>query len=133
MTSIIPINDDDRSALYNLSAALRPLRNLANELEITLTLPLVETLLAVAIHPDKTIGELAKAAGVRNGTMGRCLSDLTDINRSGSPGLGLVNQQKYPYDNRHTRNRLSVKGRTLVQKIAGVMDLWCQGNLRVAA
>jgi DNA-binding MarR family transcriptional regulator len=96
---------------------------MANELEITLSLPLVETLLAVAIHPDKTIGELAKAAGVRNGTMGRWLSDLSDVNRSGSPGLGLVDQNKYLYDNRHTRNRLSVKGRTLVQKIAGVMDL----------
>jgi hypothetical protein len=97
MTRIISISADERSALSNISTALRPLRLMANELEIT---PLyhVETLLAVAIHPDKSIGDLAKAANVRNGTMGRWLSDLTDVKRSGSPGHGLVNQQRYLYD-----------------------------------
>jgi hypothetical protein len=56
-----------------------------------------------------------------HGTVSRILSDLTDVGRSGAPGLGLTVQKPYLYDRRHTRNHLSPKGAALVRTIADAM------------
>jgi hypothetical protein len=68
---------------------LKPLRDFADGLELTLTLPLIDTLLLAASHPDKGIDDFARMAGVRPGTMSRWLQDLSDIDRRGKPGLAL--------------------------------------------
>jgi hypothetical protein len=104
----------ERLALAGLFvAALKPLGDMARAMEINLNVALIETLLLVATNPDKSIGELA---------MSRWLSDLSETNRSGAPGLGLIVQQTYLYDRRHTRNRLSVKGQAFVRQIAGAIQ-----------
>ena len=108
--------------MSNFASALKPLGDMARSREINLNIALIETFLLVAMNPEKSIGELAKSAGVRNGTMSRWLSDLSETNRSGAPGLGLIVQQIYLYDRRHTRNRLSVKGQACVRQIAGAMQ-----------
>ena len=51
-------------------------------------MPLLQTFLAVAIKPGQTVSDMAKAAGVPNGTMSRQLADLSPIGRAGDPGLG---------------------------------------------
>jgi hypothetical protein len=69
----------------------------------------------------ESIGDLGKLAGVANGTMSRRLADLSQTNCYGAPGLGLITQQTYLYDRRHTRNALSVKGQAVVRQIAGTI------------
>jgi DNA-binding MarR family transcriptional regulator len=114
---------DDQAALSNLAAALRPFAELAKGTKVVATVPLLQTFLAVAIKPGQTVSDLAKAAGVRNGTMSRQLADLSDIGRAGDPGLGLIEQRINLMDRRHTTNRLSSsKGAALVRQIAGAMQ-----------
>jgi DNA-binding MarR family transcriptional regulator len=83
--------------------------------------PLLQTFLAVAIKPGQTVSDMAKAAGVPNGTMSRQLADLSPIGRAGDPGLGLLEQRVHVLDRRHTSNRLSPKGAALVRTIADAM------------
>jgi hypothetical protein len=109
-------------ALANLAAALRPFQDLARDTLVTMSVLLVQTFLMVARKPDQTNSELARAAGVPNGTMSRLLSDLSGISRSGTPGLELVEQRIYILDRRHTTNRLSSKGAALVRQIAGALQ-----------
>ena len=113
---------DDQAALSNLAAALRPFTELAKGTKVVATVPLLQTFLAVAIKPGQTVSDLAKAAGVRNGTMSRQLADLSDIGRAGDPGLGLIEQRINLMDRRHTSNRLSIKGVALVRQIAGALQ-----------
>jgi DNA-binding MarR family transcriptional regulator len=117
--SIMQLTDNE--ALSNLAAALRPFQDLARDTLVTVSILLVQTFLMVAMKPDQTISELARAAGVPNGSMSRLLSDLTDVGRSGAPGLGLIEQRINLFDRRHTTNRLSSKGAALVRQIANAM------------
>ncbi|SRR5258708_32794354 len=119
MTSIMQLTDDE--ALANLAAALKPFQDLARDTLVVVSVALVQTFLMVAMKPDQTISELARAAGVPNGTMSRLLSDLSDIGRSGAPGLGLIEQRINVFDRRHTTNRISPKGAALVRQIAGAI------------
>jgi DNA-binding MarR family transcriptional regulator len=119
MASIMQSTDE---ALTNLAAALRPFQDLARDTLVTMSVSLVQTFLMVAMKPDQTNSELARAAGVPNGTMSRQLADLSDISRSGAPGLCLIEQRIYTFDRRHTTNRLSSKGAALVRQIAGALQ-----------
>lgn len=113
---------DYQTDLANLAAALRPFAELAKGTKVVATVPLLQTFLAVAIKPGQTVSDLAKAAGVRNGTMSRQLADLSDIGRAGDPGLGLIEQRINLMDRRHTSNRLSSKGAALVRQIANAVQ-----------
>ena len=124
----LPLSADEQSALSKLMTILKPLRDFADCLEITLTLPLIDTLLLAASHPDKGVDDFARLAGVRPGTMSRWLQDLTDIDRRGKPGLGLVVRSQL-YDRRSVASKLTPKGRAIVGQIAAAM----QPAARVAA
>ena len=108
--------------LSKLSAALRPLEHLANETLVVMNVSLVQTFLLVAARPDRTVTDLAQAAGVSNGTMSRRLADLSAVNRYGAPGMGLVERSANSFDRRHVRNRLSVKGNAVVRQIVAAMQ-----------
>jgi DNA-binding MarR family transcriptional regulator len=116
----LPLSADEQSALSKLMTILKPLRDFADGLEITLTLPLIDTLLLAASHPDKGVDDFARLAGVRPGTMSRWLQDLTDIDRRGKPGLGLVVRSQL-YDRRSVASKLTPRGRAIVGQIAAAM------------
>jgi DNA-binding MarR family transcriptional regulator len=126
---IMTIISSDDSVLSKLSAALRPLEDLANQTLVAMPVSLVQTFLLVAARPDRTVTELADAAGVRNGTMSRRLADLSAVNRCGAPGMGLVERNVNGVDRRHVRNRLSVKGNAVIRQIINAMH----GTVKVAA
>ena len=119
MTSII---SSDESVLSKLSAALRPLEDLANQTLVAMPVSLVQTFLLVASRPNRTVTELADAAGVRNGTMSRRLADQSKANRCGAAGIGLVERNVNGFDRRYVRNRLSVKGNAVVRQIINAMQ-----------
>ena len=91
---------------------------------ITPTIPVqvVQTLVLVALHEGKTLGELATLAGAQNSTMSRHTLDLSDRNRHGKPGHGLIERSKDNADLRATRFTLSPKGHALLNKVAQVMN-----------
>jgi DNA-binding MarR family transcriptional regulator len=124
----LPLSADEKSALSKLMHILKPLRDFADGLELTLTLPLIDTLLLAASHPDKGVEDFARMAGVRPGTMTRWLQDLSDIGRIGKPGLGLVVRSQL-YDRRSVASKLTPKGRAIVGQIAAAM----QPAVKVAA
>ena len=113
---------DERSGLSNLAAALKPFRELSRSIVGAMPVSIVQTFLLVAMKEDCTVTELAQAAGVSTGTMSRQLADLSSVNRYGEVGLGLIEQHVQIYDRRHTKNRLSVKGRAFAHRIAGAME-----------
>jgi hypothetical protein len=53
--------------------------------------------------------------------MTRWLQDLTDIDRRGKPGLGLVVRSQL-YDRRSVASKLTPKGRAIVGQIAAAMQ-----------
>ena len=107
----------DHRALSNLAAALRIFQEVTKGSRIVASAASLQTLLAIALMPDRSVTELAKHFDLPNGSMSRLIADLSSVGRSGDPGLELVEQRPYPYDSRHSRNRLSVKGHSLVAKI----------------
>jgi DNA-binding MarR family transcriptional regulator len=84
---------------------------------------IISTFLLVANREDKTVGELANAAGISLAKMSRQLADLSDINRYGAAGLGLIEQRVDLCDGRYMRNRLTEKGRALVRQIANAVTV----------
>ena len=109
------------SASYFATQILKPLRDFADGLELTLTLPLIDTLLLAASHPDKGVDDFARMADVGPGTISRWLQDLSDIDRRGKPGLGLVVRSQL-YDRRSVASKLTPKGRAIVGQIAAAMQ-----------
>jgi DNA-binding MarR family transcriptional regulator len=84
----------------------------------TIPVQVVQTLVLVAMNEGKTLGELATLAGAQNSTMSRHTLDLSDRNRHGKPGHGLIERSKDNADLRATRFTLSPKGRALLNKVA---------------
>ena len=126
MMDIIQSNDgiaeNDRSALSTLAAALKPFRELVGGAQANLPVSIVITFMLVAGKEGQTVGDLATAAGIPLARMSRQLSDLSDVNRYGAPGLGLIEQRVELHDRRYTRSRLTDKGRAFVRQIANAME-----------
>jgi DNA-binding MarR family transcriptional regulator len=121
MQSTTNTTDEDKAALSTLAAALRPFRELGSALQMQMPVSVVATFLLVAQKEGRTVSELAKSAGVTLAKMSRQLADLSDVNRYGAPGLGLIEQRVELYDRRFMRSRLTEKGRALARQIAGAL------------
>jgi hypothetical protein len=67
----------------------------------------------VARKEGLTVAEYASQAGITPTVMTRNLLDLGDRNRQREEGLGLIVQERDPYDLRKHRARLTPKGRKL--------------------
>ena len=120
-TSIQSLADEDRSALSTLAAALKPFRELGSQFKNAMPVSIVSTFLLIANREGKTVGELANLAGIRLAQMSRQLADLSEKNRYGSEGMGLIEQRLSNEDHRYMRNYLTVKGRALIRQIADAM------------
>jgi DNA-binding MarR family transcriptional regulator len=113
---------NDQAALSILAAGLRPFKEMGTASKSSFPISLVSAFMLVATHEGRTVSELARTAGVHLPKMSRQLADLSDVNRYGAPGLGLIEQRVDIQDNRFMRSRLTVKGQSLVRQIAGAMD-----------
>lgn len=67
----------------------------------------------VASKEGLTVAEYAAKAGIAATVMTRNLLDLGDVNRQREAGLGLIVQERDPFDLRKHRARLTPKGRKL--------------------
>lgn len=101
----------------------RPLSKLVRVLDlfkqITPTMPIgqIQALLIVANHPDKSLGEIAHLAQMRQSTLSRYLLDWSDKTRTGAPGYGLITRMADPHELRRNMYTLSPLGSVLVDRI----------------
>ncbi|MFL6834592.1 MAG: hypothetical protein ACJ8F0_18580 [Xanthobacteraceae bacterium] len=82
---------------------------------------MVSAFIRVAIKEGKSVQELTKDAGVVQSVMSRCLLDLGPRDRSGGPGLGLVEHKLSPMNFKEREIMLTRKGVALARKIAGML------------
>jgi len=116
------ITTEERSAISSVHAALLPIIKLTTK-ESPISLSLILTLLLVAKHEGKTVRELSVASDALSpSAVSRLLADLSQVNKTGGVGLGLITQRHDDFDSRYLRSYLSERGRSLVQKIASEMD-----------
>jgi DNA-binding MarR family transcriptional regulator len=121
MSIIQSIDNQDRSALSHLAAALLPFKEICLAEKQSMPPTIVSTFLAVARKEGQTVSELARAANVSMATMSRQLSDLTTVNRYGAIGLGLIEQRFDLDDQRYQRSYLTTKGVAFSRRVAMAM------------
>jgi len=107
------LSDDERAALSNLEAALKPFF----KLRTTMPLQYVTAFLLVALKEGQTVAELAGRAGISASVMARHLAHLGQKNRYREDGYDLVESELDPMDRRTKRQRLSAKGQRLVGQL----------------
>jgi hypothetical protein len=93
---------DYRQALSTLAAALRQFKEV-NKIG-SMPLSIAATFVMVAMWPGKTVGEYAKLADTSVNSMSRQLADLSDCNRHGGAGMGLIQQRVDLQDGRYQRS-----------------------------
>lgn len=109
--------DDDKAALSNLEAALKPFF----KLRATMPMQYVTAFLLVALKEGQTVTELANGAGISSSLMTRHLADLGHNNRYHKHGYDLIVGENDPMDRRTKRQRLTDKGQRVVGQILGAL------------
>jgi hypothetical protein len=81
--------------------------------------------LAVAKDEGQHVDHYARVCGCSNGAMSKRLNDLGELNSRdrSKPGYGLLEAAPNPMDRRFTIVRLSLLGRRLAERIAGMVSL----------
>jgi DNA-binding MarR family transcriptional regulator len=109
--------NEDLSALATFSAAIQPFKELSSA-GSPLPFSIIIAFLAVASRDGAGAFQLGKDLGMSQGSLSRILADLSDINRNGGAGLGLVEQRSESSDRRIQTSRLTEKGKAMVRRIA---------------
>lgn len=115
MLEIATINGDDpvvynRKMLRAFCEALVQFRNLSS------TMPVGEAymFLLVALNEGASLTDLAVEADMKKSTASRYLLDLSDKQRTGAAGFGLVVRESDPNELRKNMYALTPKGRKIV-------------------
>lgn len=108
----------ERAGLYKLIAVFNELRDVSPSMSV----PLAQTLLLVALNEGKSLRELADIAGLKQGTISRYLLDLSERNRSLEQGFGLVHREADPMELRKNMYTLTPKGREVLKRVAHHID-----------
>jgi DNA-binding MarR family transcriptional regulator len=111
------LSDDEKRALSNLEAALKPFF----KLNPTMPLQYITAFLLVALKEGQTVRELAHRAGISDSLMSRHLNDLSQRNRYHEEGYDLVVGTDDPMDRRTSRKRLTDKGQRMVGQMLGAL------------
>lgn len=117
----MPFTESDMRKMHRILSIFRTIAP-------TIPVQVVQTLVLVAMNEGKTLGELATLAGAQSSTMSRHTLDLSDRNRDGNPGHGLIERAGDNVDLRVTRFKLSPKGRALLDDVAQVLNLKLEGK-----
>jgi DNA-binding MarR family transcriptional regulator len=108
------IADQDRSALSALARAMQPFRDISKSIPASG----VAAFCFVAMREGKTISDHARMSGVSLTSMSRLIADMSDTNRYGGTGLGLIDQRADWNDRRQVVCSLTPKGKVLAHRVA---------------
>ncbi|WP_048708096.1 MarR family winged helix-turn-helix transcriptional regulator [Microvirga massiliensis] len=107
----MPINGNAAEHLYE---GVREFRKQTGE---KFSLVAFEVFLSVALAPAQTTELLAEESGLSLSGISRILASLGRVNRSGEPGMGLIEGVRDPQEPRRTIYFLTEKGRETVTEL----------------
>jgi DNA-binding MarR family transcriptional regulator len=102
------------------SASLQPFKDLSSA-GSPLPFSIIIAFLAVASRDGAGAFQLGKDLGMSQGSLSRVLADLSDVNRNGGAGRGLVEQRSESTDRRIQTSRLTEKRKGMVRRIAAAL------------
>lgn len=105
----------NRAMLRAFSEALIQFRNLSP----TMPVGEVQMFLLVALNEGASLTELAELADMKKSTSSRYLLDLSDKQRTGAQGFGLVMREIDPQELRKNMYALTPKGRNIISALTG--------------
>jgi len=77
----------------------------------------ISVFLIIAMKPGLYQRDLLKLVDLSQAGVSRNVMALGEVNRHGKPGLGLISQQRDPFDNRQVRLCLTAAGTALVERV----------------
>lgn len=110
----------NRQKIRRLQRALAQVRL---SIDASITLPMLDTFLTVALNEGKSLTELAQLlGGASKSTTSRHLLELSDHSRTGGDGYGLVERRTNPTNLRENTYTLTRKGRNLINQIEAQLE-----------
>lgn len=109
---------DNHEALGKLSKALAILR----ELSVHLPVAQAHTFVLVALNAGKSLNELSTISGIHQSTIGRYLLDLSELQRPGDAGYGLIRRETHPMELRRNMYTLTRKGKKLCSRLVDAIQ-----------
>ncbi|EWG97932.1 MarR family winged helix-turn-helix transcriptional regulator [Halomonas sp. BC04] len=107
----------DKLAVRRLARCIAEIRAVQSEIQAQS----IHVLLEVAIQPEITMGGLIKKTGLSQASCSRNVTLLSDQDRHGKPGLGLVEAEEDPAERRRKIVRLTPKGKELIALLADIV------------
>lgn len=107
------LSADERSLLSYIKRVLDVLQTI----RVDFPMGAAGALVMVALNEGGTVAEYTKSSGAHAQSLHRQLLDLTDRNRFGRPGYGLIEPREAPEDRRARRYYLTAKGRELLDRL----------------
>lgn len=106
--------EQERDDLRKLYLALKPFFDLDHPV---LPAAYIKAAILVAIEEGLGVSDYAERAGASPTVMTRNLLDIGDRNRQRGEGLGLITQERDPWDLRKHRAKMTPKGATLLRNV----------------
>lgn len=114
----MPILTEDQRRLETVQKLLEEFQ----VVDETMPIQLARTFLFIATHEGCSLTDVMKRTGWAQSTLSRHLLDLGKRNRNKQPGLNLIKSEKDPMELRKNVYTLTPRGRTLVQRLIGVVE-----------
>jgi DNA-binding MarR family transcriptional regulator len=111
------LSENETDALATIYSVLDSFHTLSRKMPISFA----RAFLAVCLHPNRCVEELARECGTSNAVMSRMLGDIGACNRYHKPGMGLVEVAGDPMDRRLVLMRPSYRGAALARQMVGAM------------
>ncbi len=109
----------DKQLLHKVSLLMSAFRNI----NPTMSIQVVHTLMLIALHKGASVTEIAKMSGFKIPTVSRNILDLGKHDRRRAPGLGLVETKVDPMELRKKQVGLTPKGEMLLRQIIDIMKV----------
>lgn len=109
----------DKKQLHKVSLLMSTLR----QVNSTMTIQVVHTLMLIALHEGASVTEIAKMSGFKLSTVSRNILDLGQLDRRRQPGLGLVETKIDPMELRKKQVALTPKGEALLRQVLDIMKV----------
>jgi DNA-binding MarR family transcriptional regulator len=114
-----PTHGVDSKLLHKVSLLMSTLR----QINPTMSIQVVHTLMLIALHEGASVTEIAKMSGFKLPTVSRNILDLGKQDRRRQPGLGLVETKVDPMELRKKQVALTPKGQDLLRQIIDIMKV----------
>lgn len=109
--------EPQKRVIMKLDRAINALREHDAEMQAQT----ISILLQVAVNPGIAMRALEERTGLRSSSVSRNVTALSDLHRSGKPGLGMVVAKEDPDDRRSKQVFLTTKGNRVVERLLEIL------------